>query len=140
MDDFEPWRCFVRSLLLEEADLEMIDEASHGLQAVQRSDELKPDLILLIIGLPNLNGIAAAQEIHEICPNSKIIFLAQESSADVWREDLRIGTGFGVKADASEELLPAIEAVILDKYYLSSRLAEYQSSESGPTNASTGLN
>jgi chemotaxis response regulator CheB len=68
VDDFGPWRCFVRSLLVEEAELEIIGEAPDGMQAVQRSDELKPDLILLDIGLPNLNGIAAAQETHEISP------------------------------------------------------------------------
>ena len=83
VDDFEPWRRFVRSTVQTEPELKLICEVSDGHAAIQKAKELKPDLILLDIGLPKLNGIAAAREIRKCAPESKILFLSQESSADV---------------------------------------------------------
>jgi DNA-binding NarL/FixJ family response regulator len=124
VDDFEPWRCLVCLMAQKERGLRIIREASDGLAAVDNANELKPDLILLDIGLPRLNGIAAAQKIRTLAPKSKILFLSQESSADVVREALAIGTGFVVKEDACKELLPAIRAVILGEQFLSSSLKD----------------
>jgi DNA-binding NarL/FixJ family response regulator len=76
---------------------------------------------LLDIGLPRLNGIEAARQIRKLAPNSKILFLSQESSADVVREALSFGAmGYVVKADAGNELLPAVEAVRQGKQFVSS--------------------
>jgi len=71
------------------SDLQVIGEVADGLEAVQRCVELQPDLILLDIGLPSLNGIKAARQIRKLVPESKVIFLTQESSADVVQEALR---------------------------------------------------
>jgi DNA-binding NarL/FixJ family response regulator len=77
------------------------------------AEELKPDLILLDIGLPKLNGIEAARQIRQLLPNSKIIFLSQENSLDVVQEALSTGAQkFVHKARAQNELLPAIDAVL----------------------------
>jgi DNA-binding NarL/FixJ family response regulator len=71
VDDFEPWRRFVRSILQKLPQLRMIGEESDGLSAVQSAEQLKPDLIVLDVGLPKVNGIAAARKIRELSPNSK---------------------------------------------------------------------
>src|SRR5207247_1179587 len=93
-------------------ELQVIGRVSDGLEAVQKAEKLQPDLILLDIGLPTLSGIEAARRIRKLSPESKIIFLTQESSADLVREALSLGAkGYVVKAKAGSELLIAIEAV-----------------------------
>jgi DNA-binding NarL/FixJ family response regulator len=119
VEDFAPFRQFICSTLGKRRDLQVICEVSDGLEAVQKAEEWKPDLILLDIGLPTLNGIEAARRIRKLSPESKIIFLSQESSADVVQEALNLGAwGYVLKARAASELLAAVEAVILDKHFL----------------------
>ena len=122
VDDFESIRQFVCATLAKRQHLQVVGEASDGLEAIQKAVELKPDLILLDIGLPTLNGLEAARQIRKLVPESKIIFLSQESSADVVQEALRIGArGYVVKVGAVTGLLTAVEAVISGKRYVSSR-------------------
>ena len=112
VEDFAPFLQFIRSTLAERLDVQVIGEASDGLEAVHRAEELKPDLILLDIGLPTLNGIEAARQIRQLCPESKIIFVSQESDADIVQEALSFGAlGYVVKTMAGGELLTAIKAV-----------------------------
>jgi len=121
VDDFEPWRHFVSSMLLIKPELQVVGEASNGLEAVQKAAELKPDLILLDIGLPTLNGIEAARQIRKLAPESKIIFLSQESSAEIVQEALSLGAwGYVVKTMAESELLTAVETVLSGKTFVSS--------------------
>jgi len=112
VDDFEPWRRAVRSILDHDSDFEVIGECSDGPDAVQKSGELLPDLILLDIHLPTMNGFVAAEQIRKISPETKILFLSAHRSFDAVREALRIGGGLVLKADASRDLLPVIRAVI----------------------------
>jgi DNA-binding NarL/FixJ family response regulator len=120
VDDFEPWRHFVSSLILMKPELQLVGEASDGLEAVQKAVELKPDLILLDIGLPTLSGIEAARQIRKLAPESKIIFLSQESSAEIVEEALSLGAwGYVVKTRAESELLTAVEKVICGKKFVS---------------------
>jgi DNA-binding NarL/FixJ family response regulator len=86
VDDFAPFRRFVCSKLVGIRDLHVVGEVSDGPEAVQKAVELKPDLILLDVGLPTLNGIEVARQIREIVPKARIIFLSQESSPDVVQE------------------------------------------------------
>jgi DNA-binding NarL/FixJ family response regulator len=114
-EDFPLFRQFVCSTLAKGRDLEVIGEVSDGLEAVQRAVELKPDLILLDIGLPRMNGIEAARQIRKLVPECKIIFLSQESSANVVEEALNTGAcGYVVKARAGSQLLAAVDAAISD--------------------------
>lgn len=116
VDDFEPYRLFVVSLLHERSDLKVICGVSNGLDAVQKAQELKPDLILMDIGLPGLNGIEAARRIRTLAPNSKIIFLTQESSPEVVREAVILGaSGYVLKSQAETDLLIAVDAVLQGK-------------------------
>jgi DNA-binding NarL/FixJ family response regulator len=120
VDDFEPFRQFVCATLGERNDLQIVGEAADGLEAVQKAVELKPDLILMDIGLPSLNGLEAARRILELVPESKIIFLSQESSAELVQEALDLGAwGYVVKAKAASGLMLAVDAVILGKKFVS---------------------
>lgn len=108
--------------LRQRAEFQLIYEATDGLEAVQRAEELQPDLILLDVGLPGLSGIEAGRRIRRVSPNSRILFVSQNLSADVVQEALRLGQGYLLKADAGNELLPAVDAVLQGKQYLSRRL------------------
>ena len=120
VDDYEPFRRFVCSTLEQRPDLQIIGEAADGLEAVHKAEELQPDLIVLDIGLPTLNGIGAARRIRELSPESKILFVSQESSADLVQESLRIGAlGYVVKTHAGIELSAAVEAVRQGKRFIS---------------------
>jgi DNA-binding NarL/FixJ family response regulator len=122
VDDFEPWRRSVR-LLLQQADLQVIGEVSDGLEAVQKAEELQPDLVLMDIGLPTLNGIEAANRIHRIVPKAKILFLTQNNDPEVVSAALLNGArGYVLKMDAKSELLAAIETVIRGGMFVSRRL------------------
>jgi DNA-binding NarL/FixJ family response regulator len=130
VDDYEPFRRFVCSTLGTRPDLQIVGELADGLDAVRKSEELQPDLIVLDLGLPTLNGIEAARRIRELSPKSKILFVSQESSADVVEEALRVGAlGYVAKARAGSELLAAVEAVLQGKQYLSSGLLGYDCSD-----------
>ena len=88
---------------------------------------MKPDLIVLDVGLPKLNGIEAARRIRQCSPSSKIIFLSQNSDLDVVRAALGTGgSGYVLKTDAGRELLPAMDAVLQGKQFVSSSLKDYQ--------------
>ena len=130
VDDFENWRRQVHSLLQARPTWQDISEASDGSEAVQKAEDLKPDLILLDIGLPKLNGIEAAKRIRQCSPSSKIIFLSQNSDLDVVRAALGTGgLGYVLKTDAGRELLPAMDTVLQGRQFVSSGLKDYQFSD-----------
>jgi len=118
VDDLEPWRCSIRSLLAEDADLEVVCEGSDGLEAVQRCKELQPDLVLLDIQMPKMNGFDAARQIREVSPDTKMLFLSSCHSVDLTREALKIGAGFILKADAARDLLPMVRAVVRNEPFV----------------------
>ena len=123
VDDFEPWRDFVRSALKTQPGLQVVGEASDGLEAVQKSQELQPDLILLDIGLPTINGIESARRIKQLAPGAKILFASENSDVDVIHAALSNGArGYILKADAGHELLPAVAAVLRGDKFVSKRV------------------
>src|ERR1700756_2683513 len=112
VDDFEPYRCSICSIIRQRPDLTILAEARDGLDAVRQAEILQPDVILLDIGLPLLNGIEAARQIRKVASAARIIFLTQESSAEMVHEALALGAcGYVIKAQAGTELLAAVEAV-----------------------------
>ena len=116
VDDFEKFRQFVVELLRKRPELQVIGEASDGLEALQTAVELRPDLILLDIGLQSLNGIKVARQMRSLVPESIIIFLTQESSADLVQEALSLGArGYVTKTTAEADLFAAVEAVLSGK-------------------------
>jgi DNA-binding NarL/FixJ family response regulator len=120
VEDYEPFRRFVCSTLARRPELQVVGQASDGFEAVQKAGELRPDLIVIDIGLPTLNGIEAARRIRKLSPESKILVLTQESSADVVEEVLRLGVlGYVVKAHAGRELLAAVKVVCQGRRFVS---------------------
>src|SRR5437660_9712060 len=123
VDDHESVRRVVSTTLGKQPNLHIIGEAQDGIDAIQQAEALQPDLILLDIGLPGLNGIEAARRIGQTSSASRIIFLTQESSADVVREAFNSGAwGYVIKTQAGSELLIAVETVLQGKQFLSSGL------------------
>lgn len=102
----------------------MICEVSDGLDGVAKAQELKPDVILLDMGLPGLSGLEVARRVREIVPAPKIVFLTQETDVEVLHEALRLGaSGYVIKQQAETELLPGLAAVLQGKSFVSSGLA-----------------
>jgi DNA-binding NarL/FixJ family response regulator len=121
VDDFQPWRQQVCSILRTQPELSVVAEVADGLEAVQTAQELKPDLILLDIGLPTLNGLEAANRIRQVAPGARIIFLTQNSDKDMVRAALTTGAqGYVLKIDAGSELLPAVAGVLGGDDFVSS--------------------
>jgi DNA-binding NarL/FixJ family response regulator len=124
VDDYEPFRRFVCLTLAAKPEFQIIAEAADGLEAVTKSEELRPDLVILDVGLPNLNGIEAARQILDVLPECKILFVSQESSSEVVREALSLGAlGYIVKARAGREFLLAVETVCQGNRFLGSGLS-----------------
>lgn len=127
VEDHRDWRKLVRLLLLVRPEWQIICEVSDGSEAVQKAEELRPDLILLDIGLPKLNGIEAARRIRQLSPNSKIIFLSQETSLDIVQVALSTGAqGYVYKAGVQSDLLPAMDAVVRGEQFVSGTLRGYK--------------
>jgi DNA-binding NarL/FixJ family response regulator len=132
VDDNEDWRRLACLVLRIRPELQVICEASDGVEAVQNAEELRPDLILLDIDLPKLNGIEAARRILRLSPNSKIVFVSVDDSQDVVQVALGTGAlGYVDKARAVSELLPAVDAVLQGAQFVSSTLKGYKSEEKG---------
>jgi len=115
VDDSANWRARVREILKKQPELQIVAEACDGSQAVRIAAELQPDMVLLDIGMPVLNGIDAAEQIRRDSPQSKIVFLTQENDIDVRRAALATGAeGYVVKMNAERELLRTIATVLGD--------------------------
>jgi len=140
VEDHEQFRRFICSTLEKAPELQVVGIVSDGLAAVQKAEELQPDLILLDIGLPNLNGIEAARRIHKLSAESKILFLSQESSVDVLREALGTGaSGYVYKPDAGSELLEAVRAVLRGERFVGARFSGHDFVRDSDGIASRGL-
>jgi len=124
VDDYEPFRRFICSTLRRQPEVHIVCEVSDGLEAVQKAEELRPDLTVLDIGLPTLDGIEAARRIRRLSPEAKILFVSQESSTDVVQEALRLGAlGYIAKTNAGIELLAAVDAVCQGRRFVGAGLA-----------------
>jgi len=120
VDDFDTFRQFVVEVLGKRLELQVVGEASDGLEALQKAVELRPDLILLDISLPSLNGIEVARQMRSLVPESKIIFLTQESSSDLMQAALSLGArGYVTKNMVLTDLLAAVETVLLGRMFVS---------------------
>lgn len=132
VEDNAAFRQFVRNTIEEEIGSVGITEAFDGLAAIQLALEITPDLVVLDIGLPSLNGLEVAKRILNASAASRILFLSEDSSRDVVQEAFRIGArAYVVKSDAGRELTAALRAVLRGDRFVSRR--------GGGFNLSTGL-
>lgn len=111
VDDFKQWRAALRSIVEAIEGLRVVAEARNALEAIAKAGRLHPDIVLLDIGLPLLNGIEAAPKIRQASPGSKIIFLTQELDSDVRIAALAAGAeGYLLKSTVVSELRRTIDA------------------------------
>jgi len=120
VDDYAPWMNFVSVALETAPQFQVIGQAIDGLTALQKVVELNPDLVVLDIGLPDISGIRVAQQIRDMAPDIRILFLSENTAPNIVRAALCTGAqGYVVKSSAARELLPALDAVLLDCYFVS---------------------
>jgi len=123
-ENSEPFRRVVLSILRNKLDVQTILEARDGVEALQLAQGQQPDLILLDIAIPKLNGIEAARKIRVIAPQCKILFVSQESSLDIVQAAFHAGAmGYVVKVDAGRELVPAVKAILRGERFVGPRFA-----------------
>jgi DNA-binding NarL/FixJ family response regulator len=122
VEDLENFRRFLCTTLEEKTPCVVIGEASDGLEAVKKAEELQPDLVLLDLGLPKLNGMEVARRIRQLAPNSKILIVSQDSGVQVVLGAMRLGVrGYLCKSDV-DELSIGVEALVNGAQFVSSRL------------------
>lgn len=123
VEDFAPIRREICFTLARDPRLQVVGEAVDGLQAVQMAAELKPDLILLDIGLPKLDGLQAAQRILASTPQTRIVFVSQESCPELVQEALKLGWDFIPKTSIVTQLLAAVNAVVSEQVFVEKNVA-----------------
>lgn len=113
VDDFVPWHETVRLLLKVNPALQVTSTATNGLEAIMKAQDLQPDVVLLDIGLPGINGIETATRIIRVSPDSKVIFLTEDDCPETQEKAMNTGArAYVLKSDAVRELVPALEAVL----------------------------
>ena len=123
VDDFVPWQHLVSRFLESETDLQIISTAVDGTEAVQKAQELQPDLILMDLGLPEMNGIEATRQIRIVSPGSKVLFLTHHCDPDLIQAASDAGaSGYVLKSDYNADLIPGIRAVLLGQKFVSRTL------------------
>lgn len=123
-DDHEVVRKGLVSLLQAQPEWQVVGEAGEGREAVEKAQQLKPDVVILDIGMPNLNGLEATRQILKFNPQARILILTLHDSDQVVREVLNAGArGFLLKSDAARDLVAAVEALRRDKTYFTSKVA-----------------
>jgi DNA-binding NarL/FixJ family response regulator len=134
VDDYEPYRRTIFTMLQKQEHLRVIGEAVDGLEAVELAERLQPDLVLLDIGLPALDGLKVARRIRELSPKSRILFVSENRSWDIAEEALRTGAdGYVVKSNVASELLVAVNAVLAGNRFVTVSFHESQQRQGLPT-------
>jgi DNA-binding NarL/FixJ family response regulator len=123
-DDHEVVRKGLCALLRAQPDWEICGEASDGREAVEKTLKLKPEVVILDIGMPNLNGLEATRQILKAYPQVKVLILTLHDSDQVVQDVLNAGArGFLLKTDAARDLVAAVEALRRDKIYFTPKVA-----------------
>jgi DNA-binding NarL/FixJ family response regulator len=124
-DDHEVVRRGLRSILAARADWEICGEATNGREAVDEATRLRPDLVIMDIGMPGLNGLGATRQIIRELPGTEVLILTMHQSEQIVWEVLDAGArGFILKSDASSDLVAAAEALLEHKLSLTSKISE----------------
>ncbi len=125
VDDHEIIRKGLKSILEARKDWEIVGEATTGREAVKKVEELKPDVVVLDISMPELNGLEAVRQIVRIAPRTEVLVLTMHESEELVREVLEAGArGYLLKSDAARQLISAIETLRFHRPYLTSKVNE----------------
>ena len=132
VDDFLAWQRFVSVLLRGESDLQIISSVSDGLEAVRKTKECRPDLILMDLSLPVMNGIAATRQIRAHAPATKVLFLSEHRDTDLIQTAFDVGAcGYVLKSDSHSDLIAGIRSVLLGQPFVSRSLANWREDPKG---------
>jgi DNA-binding NarL/FixJ family response regulator len=113
VEDNSFWQEIIVRKIQEQDNLQVIAVVADGLEAVHNAEELQPDLMLLDIGLPRLNGIEVAKRVRKMAPAVRILFVSADPCSDIIREALRVGAlGYVYKPNVGSDLLPTIQAIL----------------------------
>jgi len=123
VDDFQPWREELRPIIERERLLNIVGEAANGREAIEKANELRPDLVLLDLALPDVSGVQVARSIVEECPSCKIIVVSSHNDAGLAKEiTSEVVQGYLLKSECQAELAFAISSVLAGERYLSKNL------------------
>jgi DNA-binding NarL/FixJ family response regulator len=120
VDHSPQWRRSICSILEKDVNLEIVGEGADGLDAIELTDKLGPDLVLLDIQLPNMDGLDAARHIRKLSPETKILFISEYHL----REALNLGDGFVYKSEIARDLLPIVKAAIRNEPFVRFRFLD----------------
>jgi two-component system response regulator NreC len=124
-DDHKIFRQGITKLLEDESDLQVVGEAANGREAVKKTTELKPDVVLMDIAMANLNGLEATKQIKKVLPETKVIMLTMHKNEEYILQSFQAGaSGFILKEGAVEELVNAIRSIHQDKSFLSPTISK----------------
>ena len=144
-DDHEVVRRGLRQLLRAQSSWEVVDEATTGREAVEKSEQLKPDVVILDIGMPVLNGLEATRQIHASLPRTEILILTMNDSEQLMRSVLDAGAhGYLLKSDAGHDLVAAVNSLREHRPFFTSKVARMvlqgflSASKDGATDPLTG--
>jgi DNA-binding NarL/FixJ family response regulator len=119
VDDFQPWLRFVTKMLGSEVGVQIVGTALNGPEAIAQASILRPDLVLMDVGLPNMSGIEAARHIISLNSNTKIIFVSLITDPEIVQAAFAVGGwGYIVKSNTHSELLVAMKTVVEGKRYV----------------------
>jgi DNA-binding NarL/FixJ family response regulator len=140
-DDHQVVRTGLRALLESKTGWQVCAEAANGREAVEKAGRLKPDVAVLDIGMPLLNGVEATRQIRKLSPQTEILILTMHDSEQLVQEVLGAGAhGYILKDDADRNLIAAVDALRRHKPFLSSRVSESISNAAGPSGDGSALN
>lgn len=124
-DDHDLMRRGIKALLETRTDWEVCGEAQTGREAVAQTEELKPDIVVLDIGMPDLNGMEAARRIRKASPSTEVLILSLHFSDQLIREIVEAGVrGYIVKSDSDRDLIVAVETLSKHKPFFTPRATE----------------
>jgi len=123
VDDSLPWQRFVLTYFETKTEFSVNTIAPDGFEAVQKANELRPEVILMDVNLPGMSGIEAARRIRRVSPGSKILFLSMHGDSEIIQAALNAGgSGYVLKLDFNRDLIPAIKTILLGQRFVSHSL------------------